>query len=187
MPLGLCTCYSDGLSAAVWQDVILQDCGRDATSDELLERLNMITVTEENAEEVITAVNNITTTESDTITPDGLEATADIIESVTSVNSTSAEVTSTLVGTIASLFEVDDDVLLESQMQTQAPSRIVESLEEQLAVVDLKNDKYEFVTSSVAVQAQSVKTNELDHTGIGIASYQSADTSAIYLYSSNNY
>ncbi|XP_071959504.1 uncharacterized protein [Antedon mediterranea] len=179
MPLGLCTCYSDGLSAAVWQDVILQDCGRDATSDELLERLNTITVTEENAEEVITAVNNITTTESDTITPDGLEATAEIIESVTSVNSTSAEVTSTLVGTVASLFEVDDDVLLESQMQTQAPSRIVESLEQQLAVVDLKNDKYEFVTSSVAVQAQSVKTNELDYTGIGIASYQSADTSAI--------
>ncbi|XP_071942787.1 hyalin-like [Antedon mediterranea] len=179
MPLGLCTCYSDGLSAAVWQNVILQDCGRDATSDELLERLNMITVTEENAEEVITAVNNITTTESDTITPEGLEATAEIIESVTSVNSTSAEVTSTLVGTVASLFEVDDDVLLESQMQTQAPSRIVESLEEQLAVVDLKNDKYEFVTSSVAVQAQSVKTNELDYTGIGIASYQSADTNAI--------
>ncbi|XP_071943009.1 uncharacterized protein [Antedon mediterranea] len=179
MPLGLCICYSDGLSAAVWQDVILQDCGRDATSDELLERLNMITVTEENAEKVITAVNNITKTESDTITPDGLEATADIIESVTSVNSTSAEVTSTLVDTISSLFEVDDDVLLESQMQTQAPSRIVESLEEQLAVVDLENDKYQFVSSSVAVQAQNVKTNELENTGIGIASYQSADTSVI--------
>ncbi|XP_071956162.1 uncharacterized protein [Antedon mediterranea] len=179
MPLGLCTCYSDGLSAAVWQDVILQDCGRDATADELLERLTMVTVTEENAEKVITAVNNITTSESDTITPDGLEATAEIIESVTSVNSTSAEVTSTLVDTVASLFKVDEEVLLESQMETQAPSRIVESLEEQLAVVDLENDKYEFVTSSVAVQAQNVKTNELENTGIGFASYQSADTSVI--------
>ncbi|XP_071944826.1 adhesion G-protein coupled receptor G2-like [Antedon mediterranea] len=178
MSLGFSICFSDGLSPAMWQEVMHRNCS-EATSDQLLERLNMMPITEENAEEVLQAVNNITTTEPDTITPDGLEATAEIIESVISVNSKSAEVTSTLVDTVASLFEVDDDVLFESQMETQAPSRIVESLEEQLAVVDLENETYVFITNTVAVQAQSLKSNELDNMGIGIASYQSADSSVI--------
>ncbi|XP_071943033.1 uncharacterized protein [Antedon mediterranea] len=178
MSLGFSICFSDGLSPAMWQDVMHRNCS-EATSDQLLKRLSMMPITEDNAEEVLQAVNNITTTEPDTITPDGLEATAEIIESVISVNSTSSEVTSTLVDTVASLFEVDDDVLLESQMETQAPSRIVESLEEQLAVVDLENEKYEFITNTVAVQAQSLKSNEFDNMGIGIASYKSADSSVI--------
>ncbi|XP_071945866.1 uncharacterized protein [Antedon mediterranea] len=171
-----CTCYSDGLSAATCQ-VEYQNCGRDATADELLERLNEVEVTEDNAEEVITAVNNITSG-SDNITSDGLTTTADIIESIVAVNSTSPQVTSTLVDTVASLFEIEDDVLLESQMESNAPSRIIESLEEQLAIVDLENDKYEMVTSNVAVQAQILNMDELD-LGFGFASFQSSDNNEI--------
>ncbi|XP_033099911.1 adhesion G-protein coupled receptor G2-like isoform X2 [Anneissia japonica] len=63
---------------------------------------------------------------------------------------------------VNNLLSVDEEILMESQMEDQAPTKIVEVLEDQLGKVEL-NEKgiYEETTPNIAVQAQMLKATQL--------------------------
>ncbi len=88
-------CVGDGFSVANWIPVNQPElnCGRNLTTDEKLQLLNQVDVTEENVMEVATQVV-VLTEDAAALTDNGVTSTADIMEKVTSVNSVAPEVIS---------------------------------------------------------------------------------------------
>ncbi|XP_033114392.1 adhesion G-protein coupled receptor G2-like isoform X1 [Anneissia japonica] len=73
---------------------------------------------------------------------------------------------------VENLFSVDENILIQSQMENQAPTRIVEVLEGQLSNVEL-NDKgiYEEMAPNLAVQAQRFDVNQFSQEDTTYLSY----------------
>ncbi|XP_033115647.1 protein jagged-1-like, partial [Anneissia japonica] len=150
-----------GKSAAVWEDPEINDCGPDATTEQLLERLNSMNVTMENVEEVSNKLEEIISNAKD-ISVKALDSTAEILMDILQTDANSTEVTQSIVMVVNNLLGVDEDILMESQMRNQAPTKITEVLEGQLGIVEL-NEKgiYEETTPNIAVQAQMFDATQI--------------------------
>ncbi|XP_033101222.1 adhesion G-protein coupled receptor G2-like [Anneissia japonica] len=154
------SCTGDGFSAAEWDEPVEADCGMNATTEQLLERLTMVNVTIENVKEVSNDVEDITT-EADMISVEALQSTAEILEDILNTDSDSIEVTNSVVQVVNNLFIAEEAILMQSQLEDQAPTKIVEVLEDQLSLVELDDDNvYNEVTPNLAVQAQKVNVSQ---------------------------
>ncbi|XP_033095842.1 adhesion G-protein coupled receptor G7-like isoform X2 [Anneissia japonica] len=159
MPRATRTCK--GESAAMWGDPEINDCGPDATTEQLLERLNSMNVTMENVEEVSNKLEEIISNAKD-ISVKALQSTAEILMDILQTDTNSTEVTQSIVMVVNNLLGVDEEILMESQMRNQSPTKITEVLEGQLGIVEL-NEKgiYEETTPNIAVHAQMFKATQL--------------------------
>ncbi|XP_033096234.1 uncharacterized protein LOC117100567 isoform X3 [Anneissia japonica] len=170
------TCNGDGFRPAYWGNHVIADCGPDATAEQLLKRLMEEDVTLENVEDVSMEVEEITGN-AEEITVQALESTAEIMEEILSTDSDSTEVTSAVVSVVDNLFSVEEEILMESQVEDQAPTKIVEVLEEQLSQVEVdEKGVYEVITPNIAVQAQVVDVSEVSEEEITYLSYISEST-----------
>ncbi|XP_033122282.1 uncharacterized protein LOC117121255, partial [Anneissia japonica] len=90
LPRATRTCDGDGFSAAKWNTPVMADCENDVTTEQQLERLNMINITIDNVEDVSNSVQEITSN-TEEITVEALEYTADILTDILQTNSNSSE------------------------------------------------------------------------------------------------
>ncbi|XP_033125126.1 uncharacterized protein LOC117123351, partial [Anneissia japonica] len=90
LPRATRTCDGDGFSAAKWNTPVMTDCGNDVTTEQQLERINMINVTIDNVEDVSNNVQDITSN-TEGITVEALEYTAEILTEILQTNSNSSE------------------------------------------------------------------------------------------------
>ncbi|XP_033103176.1 hyalin-like [Anneissia japonica] len=150
------TCNGNGFSAATWNDPVETNCGSNATAEKLLKRITEMNVTADNVEMVSSEVEEITS-KTEEITVEALESTADILNDILNLQSDSPEVTGSVVSIVNNLFSVDDEILMKSQMEDKAPTKIIEALEQQLTQVDLGDSgMYNVTTTNLAVQAQNI-------------------------------
>ncbi|XP_071943681.1 adhesion G-protein coupled receptor G7-like [Antedon mediterranea] len=164
------TCVSDGLSTAMWYSTPeISECGGEATAEDLLARIVAMNVTEYNVEIVSEDVYNITL-RTDEITDSALESTAVILQDIVSVNSNSTVVTSSMVGSVDNLFSIGEEILMESQMMSQAPTSILVSLEKQIGQVGLQDGVYKESMMNVAVLGQMLNTDDVSSTGLAYGS-----------------
>ncbi|XP_071962407.1 uncharacterized protein [Antedon mediterranea] len=171
LPIATRACGGDGFSPAEWEDPAQTDCGPDATAEQLLDRIVMMNVTMENVEEVSNDVEEITSN-TEEITVNALESTAEVLEEISQTGSNSTEVTDSMVTVVDNLFGVDEDILMESQVEDQAPTMIVEALEQQLSQVELDEDgTYMEITPNVAVQAQMINADQISQVNTTYLSY----------------
>ncbi|XP_033119952.1 CD97 antigen-like [Anneissia japonica] len=130
MPLATRTCKGEG--AAMWEDPEINDCGPDATTEQLLERLNSVMVK------------------------------FCRLKQINDYSLIYSQVTQSIIMVVNNLLGVDEEILMESQMRNQAPTKITEVLEGQLGIVEL-NEKgiYEETTPNIAVQAQMFDATQI--------------------------
>ncbi|XP_071943652.1 adhesion G-protein coupled receptor G7-like [Antedon mediterranea] len=169
-PAAYWTCIGDWLSTAMWYSIPeISNCSGIATAEDILARIIAINVTENNVEEVSVAVYNITL-RTDEITSSALESTAVILQDIVSVNSNSTLVASSMVGSVNNMFKIDEDIVMESQMMSQAPTNILVSLEEQIGQVGLQDGVYKESMVNVAVLGQMLNTDDVSSTGLAYGS-----------------
>ncbi|XP_022081009.1 adhesion G-protein coupled receptor G4-like [Acanthaster planci] len=174
--IAFAVCVGDGFSLAQW--VFEVQCGRNLTVDERLALLNQVTVTMENVMEVASQVVTLTE-EAAMLTDEGVASTADIMEKVADVNSDNVEVTVTVVDTVGNLMDTSEDSLMEAQMRTQAPRRIVEILERQLIAVPVaSNMSFREIHPNIAVEVRSVSESTL-LSGLGFTSVNASSMEAL--------
>ncbi|XP_071830025.1 uncharacterized protein [Apostichopus japonicus] len=135
-----------------WEEPVLTKCysSKDATDE--IERIANTTVTEENVEEVAGDLALITT-QTDDLDASEIEDVARSLEDIANANSSSPEVTQSVLGTVNNLMEVDEDEL---GKETQGSSSVIISLEQQVSNVQENPGNFTDVQVNVGVQAVKV-------------------------------
>nr|XP_054764191.1 uncharacterized protein LOC129270881 isoform X1 [Lytechinus pictus] len=161
-------CVGDTIRPCVW--VPLMNCGRNLTADELLKILLQEEVTEDNAEMVVEEVAEITTM-TETISTEGLEIVADFLEDIVELDTSDVEVTESFVAIANNYADVAEETRDMAEDESGASSRVVVSLETQLAVVEVQNDSLRIIEPNIAAEVLDVTADEISQ---GFTVYMSA-------------
>ncbi|XP_041475004.1 uncharacterized protein LOC121423655 isoform X2 [Lytechinus variegatus] len=161
-------CVGDTVRPCVW--VPQMNCGRNLTADELLKILLQEEVTEDNAEMVVEEVAEITTM-TETISTEGLEIVADFLEDIVELDTRDVEVTESFVAIANNYADVAEETRDMAEDETGASSRVVVSLETQLAVVEVQNDSLRIIEANIAAEVLDVTADEISQ---GLTVYMSA-------------
>ncbi|XP_038054084.1 uncharacterized protein LOC119726452 isoform X33 [Patiria miniata] len=172
-PIAYAVCVGDGFSPAQW--LVELQCGRNLTVDEKLALLNRVEVNDENVMVVALQVMALTE-DAEMLSDAGVASTADIMTKIADVNSSTSQVTETVVDTVGNLMFISDEVLQEAEVRENAPSRIVRVLERQLGEVSLAGDvSFREVHPNIAVEVRGVTESTLLN-GLGFASANSSSS-----------
>ncbi|XP_072179699.1 uncharacterized protein [Diadema setosum] len=170
LPRATRVCRGDFISPASWAEPVMTDCfPEDENSDEVLMDIANTPVTKEN----VTAYTNDlvdATNQSSTITSEGLDAVATSLQNVVAVRNGSEEVTRNIIQIVDNVLDVDTDEYLDS-LDVEAPTRILDSLEEQVSLFQLQDGgvtNLSVVDRHLAVTAISVPRRSL-RAGLGFA------------------
>ncbi|PIK59943.1 hypothetical protein BSL78_03098 [Apostichopus japonicus] len=134
-----------------WKQPDLISCYSLEEGNEAIERIDNTTVTGEN---VVDVANDLVLV---TVDADNLEATevdivAESLEEVVEANSTSPNVTESVIGTVNNIMEVDESDLENSE----GSSTVVNTLEEQVSNVQKNPENFTDVQDNVGVKAVKV-------------------------------
>ncbi|XP_063962896.1 uncharacterized protein LOC129271801 isoform X2 [Lytechinus pictus] len=151
-------CVGDTIRPCIW--VPLMNCGRNLTADELLKILLQEEVTEDNAEMVVEEVAEITTM-TETISTEGLEIVADFLEDIVELDTSDVKVTESFVAIANNYADVAEETRDMAEDESGASSRVVVSLETQLAVVEVQNDSLRIIEPNIAAEVLDVTANEI--------------------------
>ncbi|XP_030848229.1 adhesion G-protein coupled receptor G6-like [Strongylocentrotus purpuratus] len=110
-------------------------------------------------------------TMTETISTEGLEIVADILEDITEIDSTDVQVTESVVDIASNIADLPEEELEMAEDESGAPSRVVISLEAQLAVVEVKNETLRIVEPNIAAEVLDVTVDEISQ---GITVFVSA-------------
>nr|XP_054774228.1 mucin-2-like isoform X2 [Lytechinus pictus] len=152
-------CVGDYIRPSNWV-IPAMNCGRNLTSEEILEILSNMAVTAENAAVVAEEVADFTEM-NENISTNGLGIIATLLEDINSVNSTEPEVAESIVEIADSILSLPDDTLGSAEEENNSPSRIVLALEAQLAIVEVENGSSRFVESNVAAEVLDVGPSDI--------------------------
>eukprot|EP00057_Strongylocentrotus_purpuratus_P025710 XP_011680184.1 PREDICTED: probable G-protein coupled receptor 112 [Strongylocentrotus purpuratus] len=168
-------CSGDTIRACVWKPVM--NCGRNSTADELLMIVKKAEVTADNAEMILEEVAEITTM-TETISKEGLKIVADILEDIIGINSTDVQVTEYVVDIASNIADLPEGELEMAEEASGAPSRVVISLEAQLAVVEVLNETLRIVKPNIAAEVFDVTVDEISQ-GITVVVSATSDGKSI--------
>ncbi|PIK59108.1 putative G-protein coupled receptor [Apostichopus japonicus] len=141
-------CTGNFVSPSVWQDPVLNNCFDGEESEEdtdiletLVETLENNPVTADNVTQVSRDVADVT----GTVDLDGgdLDHVAELLKIITNVNSSSPEVTSNTVEIVDNVLDLEENAYEES-VSVEAPSRILQALENQLTNLHQGGDDVNF-------------------------------------------
>ncbi|XP_072181953.1 adhesion G-protein coupled receptor G6-like [Diadema setosum] len=156
------TCEGDTISPCNWvMEDVDETCGRDLTADELLEILQQEEVTTENVEMVASQAAEITE-DTDSLTATGLETVSEILQDISSVDSSEIEVTVLVVDIVNNMADTSDNELQMAQEMSGAVSRAVRSMEEQFVNVEIQQNETLTVTEpNIAAVVDDVEAEEI--------------------------
>ncbi|XP_072025661.1 uncharacterized protein [Amphiura filiformis] len=175
-PIAYAECSSDFVSPAVL--VPSNNCGGNLTIDEQLAKLEALTVTPSNLQEVTREVEQLTS-ESNQVQADGVASVANILEQVVTLNSPDPEITTTVIETLDNLFNVDDEYLEMAQEQEGSVNKAVQAMETQLQNVQLSIDgSYRGNTENIVVEVREVMSEDFQR-GVGFGSFYTTDSESI--------
>ncbi|XP_030847138.1 adhesion G-protein coupled receptor G6-like [Strongylocentrotus purpuratus] len=107
----------------------------------------------------------------ETISTEGLEIVADILEDITEIVSTDVQVTESIVDIASNIADLPEEELEMAEDESGAPSRVVISLEAQLAVVEVIHETLRIVEPNIAAEVLDVTMDEISQ---GITVFVSA-------------
>ncbi|XP_071830018.1 uncharacterized protein [Apostichopus japonicus] len=142
-PLAERFCNEDG-----WEEPVLTNCYTPEDAAEEIERIANTTVTEQNVDEVASDLA-LVTTQTEDLDVSEVEDVAESLDEIANADSSSPDVTESVVGTVNNLMEVDEDKLDE----TQGTSSVVNSLEQQVSNVQENPENFTDIQNNVGVQA----------------------------------
>ncbi|XP_071830277.1 adhesion G-protein coupled receptor G7-like [Apostichopus japonicus] len=142
-PLAMRFCDEDG-----WEEPVLTSCYTPEDAADVVERIANTTVTEENVDEVASDLA-LVTTQTEDLDVSEVEDVAESLRDIANVNSSSPEVTESVVGTVNNLMEVNE----RSLEQTVGSSSVIVSLEQQISNVQKNPNNFTDVQHNVGVQA----------------------------------
>ncbi|PIK59214.1 hypothetical protein BSL78_03853 [Apostichopus japonicus] len=142
-PLAMRVCDEDG-----WEEPVLTTCYTPEDAAHAVERITNTTVTEENVDEVASDLA-LVTTQTEDLDVSQVEDVAESLRDIANVNSSSIEVTESVVGTVNNLMEVNE----RSLEQTVGSSSVIVSLEQQISNVQKNPNNFTDVQHNVGVQA----------------------------------
>ncbi|PIK56358.1 hypothetical protein BSL78_06732 [Apostichopus japonicus] len=143
-PLATRKCVDNG-----WEDPTLTTCFTcaDEASQEI-ERITNTDISEDNVEEVANDLA-IVTTQSECLDTTAINNVAISLESIAEVNSSSPEVTQSVVGTVSNLMEIGEDQL----EQAEDTASVISSLDQQVSNKQKQSDNFTDVQENVGVTA----------------------------------
>ncbi|XP_072029050.1 uncharacterized protein [Amphiura filiformis] len=168
IPRGSRICEVGADFQPVWNDPIIIDCFQDEQMSitDQLEMLSKNTVNINNVEEVATDLVYLSD-DSGIIDQDGLEAIATTLEHIADVKGASNQVTSSVAETVDNILDVDNNEFLNA-MSTNAPTRILTSLESQISNQQKQGGNFSHNGRNIAITAFNVDQDVLRF-GLGFA------------------
>ncbi|XP_030852337.1 adhesion G-protein coupled receptor G6-like isoform X1 [Strongylocentrotus purpuratus] len=118
------------------------------------------------------------TTMTETISKEGLKIVADILEDIIGINSTDVQVTEYVVDIASNIADLPEGELEMAEEASGAPSRVVISLEAQLAVVEVLNETLRIVKPNIAAEVFDVTVDEISR-GITVVVSATSDGKSI--------
>ncbi|XP_071797495.1 uncharacterized protein [Asterias amurensis] len=152
---GICDCYVEETTLKVMSHCILPST---CDADRLLDNLTNIAVNEDNVE-IYSGALNVISTGHDTITADGIESFAAVLEHIAVVGSTSSSVISNIIKSTDNILQTPTEEFKLAQDSSMANTRILNSLDYHLLFAHRGNRNFIRTEDNVAVWTESVPRN----------------------------
>ncbi|XP_054751114.2 adhesion G-protein coupled receptor G6-like [Lytechinus pictus] len=175
------TCLGDFITQAYWADPVPSECfDENDNTNQVLDDIANAPISRDNVTEYSSDLAKVTN-DTSSITADGLESIATSLENIVRVQDSSMEVTVNVINTINNVLQVSDEDFVIA-IDAEAPTRILDSLEDQLTLFQTQGDgsNLTVVDDSIAVAALNIPRTTVQG-GIGFGS-QSAVGSGNNVY-----
>ncbi|XP_066300054.1 uncharacterized protein [Branchiostoma lanceolatum] len=153
VPLAVRRCVGSFQTGVSWASQELLDCGLD------LSRLAEIPVTQDNVAEVASELQLLTSIGS-SLTTDNIADASTVLDNL--ANTIGDEnVGYSVVVSIDQIMNTDDDVLYQSQVQDQSPSKIIRAIERFNDRVNLTTNRFRRIEKNIGVETYQIGAAEL--------------------------
>eukprot|EP00058_Branchiostoma_floridae_P013013 XP_002598501.1 hypothetical protein BRAFLDRAFT_66878 [Branchiostoma floridae] len=166
IPLAVRRCLGSFQTGVSWASPELLDCGLD------LSKLAETTVTEGNVAEVAAELQ-ILTSIGDLLTTENITDTATVLDNIANTNG-DENVGYAVVVSVDQIMNADDGILYQSQLKDQAPSRIVQALEQFNDRVNLTTNRFRRIERNIGVETFQIGAAQLINS-VGFASLEGSE------------
>eukprot|EP00057_Strongylocentrotus_purpuratus_P001662 XP_001200617.3 PREDICTED: uncharacterized protein LOC764348 [Strongylocentrotus purpuratus] len=156
-PIGLAICVGDLISQSTW--LPMDNCGPFRNVGDLLSQLSKVIVSDENVAKLSEDVSLVTSNIGD-ISSDDIFSIANIISNI-SAQTNSEKVTASIVAIVSNIAQVKTETL---ESASASVSDVVKVFEQQIKSVPVEDgENFSFQQSNIAVQVQSVNTDDISN------------------------
>ncbi|XP_022103957.1 adhesion G-protein coupled receptor G2-like [Acanthaster planci] len=148
-PVALRLCDGNAQTSAFWRDPIIRDCKVNSDVNKQLDHLSDYPVTKDNVNGIAKAFLDLTDDPS-SLDSEGIESSADVLDSIIGVGDTSSTTTEQVVLAVNNLLQVPASAF---GAPTNSSSRLVQSLEKQVSYALSRGGNFSSVAGSLGVEA----------------------------------
>ncbi|XP_078702564.1 uncharacterized protein LOC144928211 isoform X2 [Branchiostoma floridae x Branchiostoma belcheri] len=163
IPLAVRRCMGTFETGVSWASPEMLDCGLD------LSKLAQVPVTTDNVAQVAAELQ-ILTSDGRSLTAENINDTATVVGNIANTGGDD-NVGYSLVVSVDQIMNADDGILYQSQLKDQAPSRIVQALEQFNDRVNLTTNRFRRIEQNIGVETYQIGAAELINS-VGFASLE---------------
>ncbi|KAI8496384.1 hypothetical protein Bbelb_256830 [Branchiostoma belcheri] len=163
IPLAVRRCMGTFQTGVSWASPEMLDCGLD------LSKLAQVPVTSDNVAQVAAELQ-ILTSDGRSLTAENINDTATVLGNIANTGGDD-NVGYSLVVSVDQIMNADDGIMYQSQLKDQAPSRIVQALEQFNDRVNLTTNRFRRIEQNIGVETYQIGAAELINS-VGFASLE---------------